>query len=144
MNNKEFKPLQDIYDRINYFLDNETYTLNEKEFKINDGSITIVNKEGKKVFETNQKGNIKVNCNDLSKEDKEVLDLLNDTLKDEESYDNDYNNINVSVNINNSAIAAYVEGINSVLNNINKDIDYELLQDAIKDDIVKYIDIDIE
>ena len=76
-----------------------------------------------------------------SSEDKEVLELLNNTLNDDESYEDINNNINVSVSINNSCIAAYVEGINSVLNSINKDIDYELLQDVIKDDIVKYIDI---
>lgn len=115
-------------------MDNNTYTFNEKEFKINDGSITIVG------IDTNK------GCFKIAREssDKEVLDLLNNTVNDDESYEDINNNINVSVSINNSAIAAYVEGINSGLNFINKDIDYELLQDVIKDDIVKYIDINIE
>ena len=110
----------------------------EKDFKINDDSITIVDRKGNKLFRVDINKGLKI-----AKEsgDKEVLDLLNNTLDDDESYEDINNNINVSVSINNSAIAAYVEGINSVLNSINKDIDYELLQDVIKDDIVKYIDI---
>lgn len=127
-------------------MDNNTYTLNEKEFKINDGSITIVG------IDTNK------GCFKIAREssDKEVLDLLNNTVNDDESYEDINNNINVSVSINNSAIAAYVEGINSGLNFMNKYIDYELfqdvskqyisdlLQDVIKQDIIKYININIE
>ena len=155
MNNKEFKPLQDVYNTPNNKLDkayreyckvcedfiDKCYSnnedrealglLNNKEFKINDGSVTIVG------IDTNK------GCFKIAREssDKEVLELLNNTVNDDESYEDINNNINVSVSINNSCIAAYVEGINSVLNSINKDIDYELLKDAIKDDIVKYIDI---
>ena len=123
-------------------MDNNTYTLNEKEFKINDGSTAIVDEEGNELFRID----IDKGCLKIAREssDKEVLELLNNTLNDDESYEDINNNINVSVSINNSCIAAYVEGINSVLNSINKDIDYELLKDAIKDDIVKYIDINIE
>lgn len=120
-------------------MDNNTYTLNEKEFKINDGSTAIVDEEGNELFRID----INKGCLKIAREssDKEVLELLNNTVNDDESYEDINNNINVSVSINNSCIAAYVEGINSVLNSINKDIDYELLQDVIKDDIVKYIDI---
>lgn len=123
-------------------MDNNTYTLNEKEFKINDGSTAIVDEEGNELFRID----IDKGCLKIAREssDKEVLELLNNTLNDDESYEDINNNINVSVSINNSCIAAYVEGINSILNSINKDIDYELLKDAIKDDIVKYIDINIE
>lgn len=124
-------------------MDNNTYTLNEKEFKINDDSTAIADKEGNELFRID----INKGCLKIAREssDKEVLDLLNNTLDDDESYEDINNNIiNVSVSINNSAIAAYVEGINSVLNSINKDIDYELLQDVIKQDIIKYIDINIE
>ena len=123
-------------------MDNNICTLYEKDFKINDDSITIVDRKGNKLFRVDINKGLKI-----AKEsgDKEVLDLLNNTLDDDESYEDINNNIiNVSVSINNSAIAAYVEGINSVLNSINKDIDYELLQDVIKQDIIKYIDINIE
>ena len=116
MNNKEFKPLQDVYNTPNNKLD-KAY----REYcKVCEDFID-------KCYSNN--------------EDREALGLLNNTLNDDESYEDINNNINVSVSINNSCIAAYVEGINSVLNSINKDIDYELLKDAIKDDIVKYIDI---
>ena len=105
-------------------MDNNTYTLNEKEFKIND----ISNNAGSKVFEADTDGNLKITgvveqryktivgidtnkgCLKIAREssDEEVLELLNNTVNDDESYED-----------------------------INKDIDYELLQDVIKDDIIK-------
>lgn len=134
-------------------MNKNTYTLNEKEFKINGDSTTIVDKEGNELFRIDiNKGCLKI---ERKSSDKEVLDLLNNTL-DDESYEDINNNINLSVSINNSAIAAYVEGINSGLNFMNKYIDHELfqdvteqyisdlLQDVIKQDIIKYININIE
>lgn len=46
-------------------IDNNTMTVNDKELIIKDGGIAILNKEGKKVFETDIKGDITINYNDL-------------------------------------------------------------------------------
>ena len=45
-------------------INNNTMTMNDKELIIKDGSIAILNKEGKKVFETDIKGDITINYND--------------------------------------------------------------------------------
>lgn len=153
MNNKEFKPLQDIYNASNQ---KKFYSSSKWKFLREINKAYLCEECLKQCFEEyfnvinyilnneyNVYNHIK-NNKELSPEDKEVLELLNNTVNDDESYEDINNNINVSVSINNSCIAAYVEGINSVLNSINKDIDYELLQDAIKEDIVKYININIE
>ena len=126
------------------------YSINEFSKILEKSLQTIVDKEGNELFRIDINKGLKItagnnmNNKELSPEDKEVLELLNNTVNDDESYEDINNNINVSVSINNSCIAAYVEGINSVLNSINKDIDYELFQDVIKQDIIKYININIE
>lgn len=161
MSNKEFKPLQDIYNTSNQ---KKFYSSSKWKFLREIKKAYLCEECLKQCFEEyfniinyilnneyNVYNHIK-NNKELSPEDKEVLELLNkevlellnNTVNDDESYEDINNNINVSVSINNSAIAAYVDGINSGLNFINKDIDYELLQDVIKDDIVKYININIE
>ena len=45
-------------------IDNNTMTMNDKELIIKDGSIAILNKEGKKVFFFFLEGDITINYND--------------------------------------------------------------------------------
>lgn len=84
------------------------------------------------------------NLEDFNLEDYNFMtaDILNNKRVNNKRVNN--KNMTVSVVINNLAIDSYIEGINAALNSINKDISYELLQEAIKQDIIKYIYINIE
>lgn len=94
------------------------------------------------------------NLEDFNLEDYNFMtaDILNNKRVNNKRVNN--KNMTVSVVINNSAIAAYVEGINTIFecinNNIDIDIDIDIstLRESIKkdiaDNVVNYININIE
>ena len=134
-------------NNIEVIIISKYYSINEFSKILEKSVQTIVDKEGNELFRIDINKGLKTA---RKSSDKEVLDLLNNTLNDDESYEDINNNINVSVSINNSAIAAYVEGINTIFECINNNIDIDIstLRESIKkdiaDNVVNYININIE